>query len=263
MLGKKQISNSDDWAKTWENISNIITYEHITKLTLKTLDKLYRVMCKYKNVAYCWSGGKDSLIIQKLIELSKIDIPSLLVLYPTEYPEMKKWLLEHKPKKCVVIKTSKISYEQINNDSDYLFPNKEKYIASYLPPRWKVQKEFRKSNDFDLLIMGRRTIDGNNCGSKENDYITKSQVGDSFNLIAEWTHEEVLAFIYYNKIELPPCYFYPRSWRYGTHCWTERGRLPNFPNDNFDEIMDIDKNILFQSRDKIYLVEKYLSERGL
>lgn len=251
MLGKKQISNSDDWAKTWNNISNIISFDHIKQITLSTINYVKEYTKAFNNVAYCWSGGKDSLVLQKIIELSGLDIPSLLVLYPTEYPEMEKWLLKNKPKRCVVKQAKHFTYEEINNNLELLFPDKEKYIASYLPPRWKCQKDFRKENNIDLLIMGRRKIDGNNCSNKCG----------TFNPLADWTHEEILGFIYYNNIELPPCYFYPRSWRYGTHCWTERGRLPNFPYDNFDELMLIDEKLLFSVKDKISIVEKYLSDK--
>lgn len=267
MLGKKQISQSSDWQYVWDHIQEFVTVEHIRKKTHETVERLKAIITKrgYKRVGYGWSGGKDSLVMHEIIKLSNIPVvKGVCILYETEYPEMVMWLREHAPADCEFRKTNKFTLKQLNENPELLFPNKPKYIAAYNPPRWVVQNQFRGDYSLDVLITGRRCIDGNFCGSKENDYISKNKNGDSLNIIADWTHEELLGFIKYNDIPLPPCYFYPKSWRFGTHCWTERTRLGEYPfTENLDEIFKIDKNILFASRKELDVVEMYLREKGL
>lgn len=267
MLGKKQLSESSDWQYVYDHIQDFVSVEHITARSLSTAKRLKSIVEErgYKAIGYGWSGGKDSLVMHEIIKLSGIQVrKGVCILYETEYPEMERWLIEHAPVDCEVRRTNKFTLQQLNEHPELLFPNKSKWISAYNPPRWDVQNAFRKDYGLDVLITGRRCIDGNFCGSKDNDYISKNKHGDSLNIIADWTHEELLGFIKYNNIELPPCYFYPKSWRFGTHCWTERTRLGEYPfTENLDEVFKLDPSILFNARGELEVAERYLRERGL
>lgn len=261
MLGRKQNSKNEDWIKAYKSCTNIISQEHITELSNQTIQRIKSVieLNQFKRIGYAWSGGKDSIVLYDLIKKSGIKvIGGVLALYEHEFPEFIEWLNGNKPNDLVVIKTGAFTDEFINKNPEYLFPVEKKFKDAYLPPRWKVQNKFVKDHDIDCLILGRRIADGNNCGKKDNGFITVSQGRSKFNPIAEWTHEEILAYLRYNGLDLPPIYFYENGFQGGTQLWTEKRRINGSYFDTFDLLMTIDKRIITESRGKLNIVDEYI-----
>jgi hypothetical protein len=114
---------------------------------------------------------------------------------------------------------------------------------------------------FDTLVAGRRTQDGNFCGKENPVGCRVSEMSHphiiSPNLIANWTHSQLLAYIQYFRIELPAIYYFPNGFRFGTHPWTERRRLNMSYFDTFDEIMRLDSNILPKAASRLGIVREY------
>lgn len=261
-LGRKQSSKNEDWIEAWNNCKELISKEHIDRLTEETIGRIKSVIRNkdYRRIGYAWSGGKDSIVLYDILKKSKIRlIGGILALYEHEFPEFLEWLFENKPLDCRVVYTHAFTDEYINKHPEVLFPIEKKWKDAYLPPRWKVQNQFIEGYKLDCLILGRRIADGNNCGKKEDGYITTSKniKCDKFNPIADWTHEEILAYIRHNDLELPPIYFYENGFQGGTQLWTEKRRINGYYFDTFDLLMSIDKRIILQSRGRIDLVDEY------
>lgn len=263
-LGKKSTITSEQWKEAYENAEKYVSREEIDELVRRTITRLRVVIMQrgYKRIGYGWSGGKDSLVAYKVLELAGIRTCSgIFVGFPTIFPSMLRWYKEKAPKNCVIRYASRPTLKDINENIELLFPVESNRYNTYL---WDAQNQWKKEFDIDVMITGRRIIDDNFCGGKKNNYVVSNKYGDSFNIIADWSHEELLAFIKYYNIELPESYFYGEKWRFDTHGWTERYRLGEYPfTENFDEIFEIDKNILFDARNELALADEYLKNRGL
>ena len=119
----------------------------------------------------------------------------------------------------------------------------------------------RENGKFKIMT-GKRGSDGNNCGSKNEFGCKTTEIKHphiiSLNPIADWSHEQLIAYLRYFKIELPKIYSYPNGFRFGTHPWTERRRLNGRYVDTFDEIMSLEPSVIVSARDKLNIVDKYL-----
>ena len=260
-LGRKQSSKNDDWVRAWECCTDIISKEHINLITNQAIQRIHAVIALngFKRIAYAWSGGKDSIVLYDVLQKSGIDrVGGILALYEHEFPEFLDWIKGNAPADIQIGKTYAFTDDFLNKHPEYLFPMETKYKDAYLPPRWKVQNNFIKENRVDCMILGRRLADGNNCGKKDTGYVTVSKTGCKFNPIAEWTHEEILAYIRHNNLPLPPTYFYENGFKAGTQVWTEKRRINGHFFETFDLLMSIDPRIIEQSKGRLEIVDKYL-----
>lgn len=227
-----------------------VPYENIMLKEIVTIQRLKRVINthKYIRIGTAWSGGKDSIVLQHIIEKAGIHIvKNIFVQYINEYPDFIRWVKNNLPADTIISEPVGFSFKYLNDNPDYLFPLREntKIAASYYPQRWKVQNDFSKQYSLDLLITGRRIDDGNFCGSSKDEYITKSKnTVSKFNLIADWTQAEIMAYIKYNDLELPPIYNYPNGFAHGTQPWTKRERVKDSIYETFKEIEGFDRTII-------------------
>lgn len=83
----------------------------------------------------------------------------------------------------------------------------------------KSGKYFKQKN-LDIVIAGARKIDGN--VSNPDGHITNKKGYHRYFPLYNWTHEEVLAYIYYYNLELPPIYQHEDGFTRGTGNWTKR-----------------------------------------
>lgn len=105
-----------------------------------------------------------------------------------------------------------------------------------------------------MIILGRRTADGNYTG--KNSLYTTSKGITIYNSISKWKHEEVLGYIHYNKLKLPPIYNWKDGYKQGTHPWG--ARICRSTEQGWQEIYDIDKNIVLSAAEHIKSAELFL-----
>lgn len=247
VLGRKnehRENENDLWVEVYRDCVNHISKEETDELANRTIRRLKEMSIGHSRLGYAWSGGKDSIAMLDLIRKSGILIfGGVFVQYENEYPEFLEWVERNKPADLSIVKANAFTLEYIKKHPNLLFPIDSKSKSAYIPPRWKAQNKWCSENGIDGLITGRRTIDGNICGKG---FITRSGGVDKINFMADWSQEQLLAYIRWNGLELPPTYWYPNGFVYGTHCWTERNRVNGSVEETFEELSLIDKRILLE-----------------
>jgi len=227
----------------WKQIDQIISKEHIDQLTQKTLATISNTLNSLRltesEIAVGWSGGKDSSVVTSLMQklgikkfghcTSHIDL---------EYPALNTFYEQNRPSGCKVIRYTPGGLDWLAENKEYLF---RKDNVEWFKLQWKAQYQFAQENNIKLVVMGRRRLD-NNLVSKTG--LTKNKHFIAYSPIKDWYHEEVLGYVFYNNIELPPCYEWVRGFNTGPDPWPKY-RTPNLPEkENWKILHQIDKGIV-------------------
>ncbi len=122
----------------------------------------------------------------------------------------------------------------------------------------KAQRCYFKQNNLDVLLLGRRRADGNFVGRGDNIYMDSKGVS-RYSPLADWSHEQILAYIHYHKLALPPIYDWKNGYLCGTHPWPARQWTGSEQN-GWQEIYDIDKDIVITAADKLESARIFLRE---
>ena len=203
MLGRKQsVRNNEDWKNALDHIEETVSKKELDSLVKKTVKDI-KEKCKGKKAAYAWSAGKDSLVLGEICEKAGID-QSVLVRCNLEYPAFIAWIEQNKPSNLEIINTGQ-DMEWLKKHQDMLFPDKSNKAAQWFHiVQHRGQARYYKEHQLDILLLGRRKADGNYVG-KDNIYTNSAGI-TRYSPLAEWRHEDVLAYIHYYDVKLPPIY---------------------------------------------------------
>lgn len=113
-----------------------------------------------------------------------------------------------------------------------------------------------KEHDVDILLLGRRKADGNFVGRGKNMY-TDGKGVIRYSPLADWRHEDILAYIHYNELPLPPIYDWHNGYKCGTHPWPARQWTKG---NGWAEVYDIDPTIIESAAEYIPAAADYLKE---
>ena len=265
MLRRKQdIRSNDDWLTAYDTCCDAVSREQSDRLAQDTADRIESVMRAHSKPASGWCAGKDSIVLEHLLCRFGFEHEPIMWRGVNEYPAMAKWIDGNAPDnlRCSIV--GKFSLEFLEAHPDYLFcqgDTRNKWMAE----KWRRQRADMESGGYDLLILGRRRKDGNQCGKAENAYVADRGGFDAFSPLADWTHEELLAYIRWNGIELPPFYSWPNGFLYGSVAmgeWTERPAMGRPESAVWDEIMRIDAEIVKGAANTLTAARRYLDSIG-
>jgi len=76
MLQKKQSMKNEAWIAALNNIEQTVSYNDLNVLVEKTVSDIARA-AGGKRTAFCWSGGKDSLVLARLCSMVGIPAASI------------------------------------------------------------------------------------------------------------------------------------------------------------------------------------------
>jgi hypothetical protein len=217
--GRKQTASNEAFQRLWDNIEKVVSRDHIESLVADAVLTI-RSKTANKKAGYAWSGGKDSIALQVVCELSGIRSCVIGLSQALEYPHYLSWIHLNKPAGLVTWDAN-IGYQWLLQNPHMVFPEDSKHLATwYSLIQHAAQKDFYKNASLDIICLGRRHQDGNYTGSGgQNIYTDKSGV-TRFSPIAHWKHEHVLAVChYYKNRNLPPIYDDPQGWINGTGVW--------------------------------------------
>ena len=254
MIPKKQRTTEADWTHAIQNIERDVSKPQLDALIDKTINNISN-KTKGLRTAYSWSGGKDSIVLQKVCEMAGIN-HSVFVCCDLEYTAFMKWVMAHKPENCEVINTHQ-DIVWLSKHQEMLFPQ-----DSAIAGKWfhiiqhKGQEIYYKKHHLDAILLGRRRADGNYVGKGDNIY-TNAKGITRYSPLADWTHEDVLACIYYYNLELPPIYNWKNGYICGTHNFAERQWTGSIEN-GWREVFEIEPDWVFKASQYIESAELFL-----
>ncbi len=252
VLGRKQSIDNEKWIEVMKNIEEYVSKEEVELISCVTIDAIKKTI-KDKKVAYAWSGGKDSLVLESLCNRAGIK-NCVLGICNLEYPAFFNWIINNKPKNLEVINTGQ-DLDWLSKHPNMLFPKGNFASQWFSIVQHKAQREYYKKHNLDMLILGRRKADGNYVG--KNGIYTDSKNITRYSPLADWSHEMILAYIHYNNIEMPLIYSWENGYKCGTHPWPARQYTKNIMQ-GWKEIYEIDKSIVEEAAKKIESAKIYL-----
>lgn len=252
MLGRKQNSSNARWIEALNKIEELVSREELENAVATAIESI-KTITQGKNVAYAWSGGKDSIVLGKVCEAAGVK-NCMFAYTDLEYPAFIKWCLDNLPKGCETIHFD-YGIDWLAEHENMLFPKGKDVNKWYqLVQRAAFTKYFFEHN-LDMMIVGHRKADGNIVGPDGT--IRKGSGEIRYSPLADWPHEMILAYIHYNNLELPPIYEWQNGFRCGTHPWPARMYVDNTEN-GWREIYAIDSDIVKQAAEKISSAERFL-----
>lgn len=214
-LGKKQrIDSQEVWRQAYQE-AKTLQIERRIEDTIASI----RAVVRYRDLAFGWSGGKDSIVLERVLDLAGYRA-CVLVITHLEYRAFLQWVTDHMPERLTVIRTHH-DLDWLAKNQTMLFPETAEIAARWFHQvqHWG-QELFMKRERFDLLAVGRRKKDGNYCGPQG--IYTNARGMTRYAPLHDWSHEEIFAALHYFKAELPPCYEWPRGYQVGTGPWAAR-----------------------------------------
>lgn len=216
--------------RVWDRIDEHVSEQEAKNRVDAAAEEVAEVVGRYRDqVVYGWSGGKDSLALQVVMERAGIERSVCGIVGHLEFPDHIRWLKRHAPARCEIISNNDLDAAWLARPENrrYLFPStsKDGYFWTLAGTR-RAQHEYQQRHHPRLQIYGRRTQDNNHIG--QGPYgIYRARGVTQYAPIRGWQHEMVLAAVAYFWLgtvgdELPPIYRYPQGWSTGTGPWPGR-----------------------------------------
>jgi len=246
-IGRKKNIDNPKWIEVFGKIEELVSADEVNRLEKDVVDEIKKTVAG-KKVAYAWSGGKDSIVLGKLCESANIT-DCMFAHTDLEYPSFLQWCLANKPDSCEVIDVG-LDMEWLSKHPEMIFPRdcRTTYHWYQLVQQRAIKSYFKEQN-LDMIIVGHRKADGNYVGRGSN--ISRNSAGVvRYSPIADWTHEQVLAYIHYRGLNLPPIYEWENGYKCGTHPWPARTHTKSI-DDGFRSVYSIDKTIVEQAAEYI------------
>lgn len=224
------------------------------QLANETVEKIEKKTRGQKS-AYAWSGGKDSLVLGDICRKAGI-IPCVLVICDLEYRAFMEWVEAHKPPELAIINTGQ-DLKWLAAHQHMLFPQTSKHASQWFQiVQHRGQAKYFKEHGLDMLLLGRRRADGNYVG-KGDDIYTNRQGITRYSPLSDWTHEQILAYVHYHALEMPPIYGWKNGYQCGTHPWPARQWTGSVEN-GWAEIQEIDGSIVEEAAEHIESAKSFL-----
>lgn len=217
-IGRKQTAKNIEFVQTWKRIETIVSREEAESLVSATVSQIKK-QTGGKRVGYAWSGGKDSIALQYVCERAGIYRCVMGTSRALELRMFMEWVERFKPKGLEIYDVN-IGMKWLADHPDMLFPYSSSILAKwYKLLHHSAQHWFVKRHNLDMVLLGRRVLDGNYVGRGTNIYTDRNGV-TRYSPLADWSHEQVMAVIhYFMNREIPPVYDLPDGWIKSTGVW--------------------------------------------
>lgn len=255
MLGRKQNITNEQFRECAENAHKYITREQLDQKIEQTIKRISD-FCMGKNVAYAWSGGKDSIVLADICQKAGIN-QGVFGRCNLEYSEFISWAMENKPNSVKVYNSGQ-DLKWLAEHQQFLFPQGKNLSQWYHLVQHACENRYYKDNNLDIICLGRRKIDGNFTGKNG---VTKKANGQViFAPIYDWSHEEIFAYITYKDLAMPPIYDWEDGYKEGTHAWNETKMGKNI-SDSWRRVYDIEPQIVICASQYFDSAKQYLDSK--
>jgi hypothetical protein len=244
---RKQSMTHDDFVRILHDTPSQISREDFERAFARTVDEVTAVTAG-KHVGYAWSGGKDSIALELVMDAAGIH-ECMFGRTDLEYHAFTDWLTTHQPPDLVIYNNS-WDVDWLKRHESMLFAYDARTRGQWYHGIWLVpQLKFAKTRKLDILITGKRRDDGNVLVDPQ----AKQYVSGGVNRYAplwNWTHADVFAALIYRDrmATLPPFYGWPRGYRAGTHAWA--ARKSKTWDDGFADVLQIEPARVIEAADR-------------
>lgn len=239
---QKQHASHESWVAALETVWTRLTAEHVER---RLQEAAGRVRSLPGRVAYAWSGGKESIVLEAVCNQARVE-ECILAICDLEFPEFLSWATDHMPPGLTVVNTGH-DLHWLAAHPEMLFPS-----TAALAARWfrtvqhAGQRGYFRKQSLDWLLLGRRRGDGNYVG-KPGEWSYRDRHGVvRASPLHDWTNDEVLGAIRLLDLPLAPCYRWPRGFHVGTGPWPARQWLPTVTA-GWEEIHAIDPTVVAEA----------------
>jgi len=239
VIPRKQRSTQEDWTATLEDAYARPDRARADDLVGRAAEALRARLSDAARPAYGWSGGKDSQGLRIVADAAGLTT-AVSVISELEYPAFLEWLTDNMPHDCWVEDVG-LDLDWLRLHPEMLFPDGPHAAKWFSLLQHSGQRAYCRSEGCDLLVLGRRTADGNFIGRGENEYVDRGGF-IRYSPIADWTHEDLLCVLGAHASPLPPCYWWPRGFRVGTGPWPARQWCPDRAA-GWAEVTEIDPRV--------------------
>ena len=242
--------------------------ERIDELEYIAMKRIKGALSRHSKPCLGYSMGKDSIVVQNMLRKSGLGVDEILwATTNTQYKANVDWYNKYEADTSRWVDIPRPTFEELETVPDLLFPNSTKMVTQWMNSKWKAQQKTLVGEGYDLFITGRRTAEHNFCGRKDEGYLAKGKQYDTLSPIGEWKFDDVIAYIHYNGLDLPPSYFYKYGFFHGSGAWAQRMRMGKFTNytinDCFDEVYEVEPELIHEAADKLSAAKRYLEMRNL
>lgn len=260
-LGRKQsIRDQGTWQAARARSREEWPNDRLDALVDKTVENV-KAVTKGKRTAYGWSGGKDSLALQYVMEQAGIE-DSVLSISALEFPAMLQWMTDHMPDGLTIRKQANVNLGWLRDRPHMLFPQGKDGPKWFQLVNHAGQNQHWTDHRLEMLVLGRRRPDQNFCGPKETNVYTNKQGVTRFSPLADWSHEAVFALIEREGMDLPPCYGWPRGYQIGTGSWPAR-QWTDSQDFGFQEVWEIDPDVVRGAAADLPQAADWMARKGL
>ena len=161
-LGRKSVNTEQEWRDTVKNIRSIVSFPEVKKAEEIAINKIQQYVLRYgsDNLAYGWSGGKDSIVLSEICMKAGIN-KGVFGTCDLEYPEFLRWATEHMPKGVEPVSCGK-DMKWLERNQDMIIPDNNALKGRWYTITHRIaQKKYYDSKKLSGIILGRRRADGN------------------------------------------------------------------------------------------------------
>ena len=153
ILGRKQTSPNSKWIEAMNKIEELVSRDELDKAVATAVERIKEVT-QGKNVAYAWSGGKDSIVLSKICESAGIK-NCMFAHTDLEYPSFLAWCLKNKPDNCEVIHIE-YGLDWLASHENMLFPKGKELNKWYQIVQRAAFTKYFFDHKLDMIIVGHR-----------------------------------------------------------------------------------------------------------
>lgn len=242
-LGKKQQCSNSDFVSVWRNIDRHISRQEVENVVDKTVYEVKKILGNFSRPAFGWSGGKDSQALLGIMRLCGIE-GCLMGMSNLEYPAFLQWVTDYMPDDLEIFNNQSLDLEWLVKNPSMLFPSSAEIAGKWFKlVQHRAQKQYCKKHNTDILVLGRRRIDGNFMGRGGTGLYYNADKNLVYCPVRDWSHEEVLGFCYYFDYPLPPTYSWVNGFVVGTGAWPAR-QYTKSPLHGWKEVYSIDPSVV-------------------
>ena len=225
VLGSKASTPDAAWRRVRAAPFDFVTRAELEATTSRAIARVRRYATTQPVVG--WSSGKDSLVAWDIVLRAEVGARGVFCVPSDElqFADLRSWLRTHTPG-SVDVETTPVTLDWFTRSPQHMFYKRQAKPAAIATRlnrvlHWVPQRAYCARVGRSLFVTGRRTIDGNVCG---RDGYTPGEGFSTLNPLFDWSHEEVLAYLAFHRIELPPCYEFEGGFQRGVQPWAFTSR---------------------------------------